>query len=312
MIHLYGYHNVQKGAYSMNELKWNERFNIGVDSIDKAHQRLFSIVAKLLSLNEDSAKQQHACQEGIKYFKNYTIKHFADEEAYMKSINYSDFDIHKSLHDNLRDNTIPALEKEMESQNYSVESVQHFLGFCIGWLNGHIMVEDHAITGRTTKKWVHQPSEDKIVSLEKAITQTLEHLFHVKPEIVSEHYSGEDFSSGNALCYRLLYTSSEGKRLQTYLLYEEQMILSILSVMLGKQITRIDKTVTYAVKSMSQKFMDCISKHFVLTDDFQLQKTDLMTFEQITRTFDKQYPPYSLLFSTGQNGYFAFCVTEGK
>ena len=26
------------------EIKWNNRFNIGVDSIDKAHQKLFSIV----------------------------------------------------------------------------------------------------------------------------------------------------------------------------------------------------------------------------------------------------------------------------
>ena len=68
------------------EIKWNDRFNIGVDSIDTAHRRLFSIVGKLISLNEDETKQQHACREGIKYFKSYTIKHFEDEEAYMRSI----------------------------------------------------------------------------------------------------------------------------------------------------------------------------------------------------------------------------------
>ena len=52
------------------EIKWNDRFNIGVDSIDTAHRRLFSIVGKLISLNEDETKQQHACREGIKYFKS--------------------------------------------------------------------------------------------------------------------------------------------------------------------------------------------------------------------------------------------------
>ena len=57
----------------MNEVKWNDRFNLGVDSIDKAHQRLFSIIAKLIALNEDTAKQQYACREGIKYLKNYTL-----------------------------------------------------------------------------------------------------------------------------------------------------------------------------------------------------------------------------------------------
>lgn len=294
----------------MNEIKWNDRFNIGVEGIDKAHQRLFSIVGKLLNLNEDRDKQQHACREGIKYFKNYTIKHFSEEEAYMQSINYSEYAIHKSLHDNMRNNTIPALERELESQNYSIESVQHFLGICVGWLNGHIMIEDHAITGRTPNKWVHEPSEDEMVSLEKAVIQTLETLFRVKAEIVSSHYSGEDFSSGNALCYRLTYSVTEGKPIQAYLVYEEQMILSMLNDILGKQIKRVDKTVTYAIKMLSQKFMNCLAAHFTFTNSYQLEKIDLMTFEQIARVLalEKEYPPYSLLLGTEKNGYFAFFV----
>lgn len=294
----------------MNEVKWNDRFNIGVEGIDRAHQRLFSIVGKLLNLNEDTDKQQHACREGIKYFKNYTLKHFSEEEAYMQSIDYGDYAIHKSLHDNMRNNTIPALERELESQNYSMESVQHFLGICVGWLNAHIMIEDHAITGRTANKWVHQASENEIVSLEKAILQALATLFRVKAQLVSSHYSGEDFSSGNALCYRLTYTPQEGKPLQAYLIYEEQMVLSMLSDILGKQIKRVDKTVTYALKMLSQKFMDCLATHFTLTNGYQLEKMDLLTFEQIARvlTLEKQYPPYSLLFSTEKNGYFAFFV----
>lgn len=147
------------------EIKWNDRFNIGVDSIDTAHRRLFSIVGKLISLNEDETKQQHACREGIKYFKSYTIKHFEDEEAYMRSINYPNLAIHKSLHDSLRDKTLPALEEEMAEQDYSRESVQHFLGICVGWLNGHIMVEDRAITGKNPHKWVHQPADDVLEDL---------------------------------------------------------------------------------------------------------------------------------------------------
>ncbi len=61
----------------MSEVKWNDRFNIGVEIVDRAHKKLFSIVGKLLSLTEDAEKQKHACQEGIKYFKSYTMKHFA-------------------------------------------------------------------------------------------------------------------------------------------------------------------------------------------------------------------------------------------
>ncbi|MDE7435244.1 MAG: hemerythrin domain-containing protein [Lachnospiraceae bacterium] len=292
----------------MNEVIWRDRFNIGVEVIDKAHQRLFSIVGKLLSLNEDTAKQQHACREGIKYFKSYTLKHFAEEEAYMQSIQYSEYDMHKSLHDNLRDNTLPALERELDEQNYSMEAIQHFLGICVGWLNGHIMIEDHAITGRTSNKWVHQASDDELISLEKAIQQTFQNLYRVNAELISKRYGGEDFSSGTALCYRLNYKSKEGKLLQVFLIYEEQMILRTLSAMLGKQIKGIDKTVIYALKVLSQKFIDCIGSHFALTNACELQKDDIMTFEQLVRTFDKEYPPYSLLFNIENKGYFAFCA----
>lgn len=292
----------------MNTIQWNNRFNIGVDIIDTAHRRLFSIIEKLIRLNADAAKQEHACREGIKYFKSYTLKHFAEEEAYMRSIGYSEYDMHKRLHDNMRDNTLPALEHELEEQDYSEEAVKHFLGICVGWLNGHIMVEDFAISGRVRNKWIHQASDDETASLEKAVLQALQELYRVKAELVSKHYGGEDISSAKALCYRLTYLTDAGKRLQVFFLYEEQLIIRMLGAMLGKPIPRIDQTVIYAIKALSQKFMTCISVHFHLNESYRFQKDDLLTFEQLVRTFDKEYPPYSLLFNVEKKGYFAFCV----
>ena len=72
----------------VKETEWNKQFRIGVDSIDNAHKKLFSIVRKLIHLSQDENNGQWACAEGIKYFKNYAVKHFADEEAYMQSIGY--------------------------------------------------------------------------------------------------------------------------------------------------------------------------------------------------------------------------------
>lgn len=292
----------------MKEVKWNDQFNIGVESIDKAHHKLFSIVGKLINLNETEAKQEHACREGVKYFKSYTIQHFADEEAYMQSIGYSGYAVHKRLHDDLRDKTLPALEAELEKRNYSPEAVQHFVGICVGWLNGHIMIEDRAITGRTSNKWVIQPSDNELTSLEKASIQTLQRLFRVQPQVISEHYGGEVFSLGNTLCYRLNYRNQKGELLQAYLTYEERLILQILGELLGKQISHADKTVIYAMKMLSQQFMALIKKQFELPDEYQLEKNDLLTFDQLLRTFEKEYPPYSLLFSTDGKGYFAFCI----
>ncbi len=88
------------------------------------------------------------------------------------------------------------------------------------------------------------------------------------------------------------------------------MILNMLNEILSKQMKKVDKTVYYDLNILSQKLMDCLAKHFVLTDGFRLEKIDMMTFEQIVRAFEKQYPPYSLLFSTEKSNYFAFCVRQ--
>ena len=53
---------------------WNERFNIGVEVIDKAHANLFRIVGKIAKLAENEANCQNACKEGLKYLEDYTIK----------------------------------------------------------------------------------------------------------------------------------------------------------------------------------------------------------------------------------------------
>ncbi len=294
----------------MSEVKWNDRFNIGVEIVDRAHRKLFSIVGKLLNLTEDAEKQKHACQEGIKYFKSYTIKHFAEEEAYMRKIGYQGYEIHKSLHDNLQNQTLPALEEEMEAQDYSAESIQHFLGICVGWLNVHIMIEDCAITGKTPHKWVHKPAEDELVSLEKAVIQTFHDLFKLEAALVSAHYSGEDFASGKALCFRMSYRKADGQYTQAVLVYEEQMVIKLISELLGKRVNRVDKTIAEAMKLISGKFMECMETHFSLKDSYKLEKVNILSFEQLVRSFEfeKQFPPYSLLFRTEKNDYFALCV----
>lgn len=226
----------------------------------------------------------------------------------MRSINYSGYAVHKGLHDNMLRNTLPALEKELEEQDYSPEAVQHFLGICVGWLNGHIMIEDRAITGRVPSKWIHQPSEDVLDSIVKAALPAIQILYRVKAELVSKRYNGENFSSEKVLCYRLTYNAKERPPIQVYLIYEERLILYALSEMIGKQIKVVDQTVQYAIQMLSEKFVDWIGCHFLSDMETSLKGTNLLTFDQLLRSFSTNYPPYSLLFSSGGKGYLAFCI----
>ena len=63
------------------QLTWNERFNIGVDHIDKEHQKLFGIMNKMIRFGENPEKHQWICDEGIKFFKAHAMKHFTDAQA---------------------------------------------------------------------------------------------------------------------------------------------------------------------------------------------------------------------------------------
>jgi len=113
-----------------NQLVWQDRYNLGVEVIDKEHKKLFSILNKLFDFGKQEEKSQWVCQEAIKYFQDHAIKHFADEEAYMFSIDYEGIEMHRRIHRNFRERTLPALERELELSAYSEESVNHFLSVC--------------------------------------------------------------------------------------------------------------------------------------------------------------------------------------
>ena len=70
------------------QLVWKDEYNIGIDIIDKEHERLFKIINKLFRFTDEKSKSQWACQEGIKFFKDHAAKHFTEEEEYMASMEY--------------------------------------------------------------------------------------------------------------------------------------------------------------------------------------------------------------------------------
>lgn len=289
------------------EAEWNKRFNIGVDSIDTAHRKLFSIVQKLIHLSKDENNGPWACAEGIKYFKNYAIEHFTDEEIYMQSIHYNGYEIHKRLHDDMRYKTLPALEKDLTKSNYSQESIHHFLGICLGWLTTHILIEDRAITGKISNRWKTDHAGADMDALEAALIATLQEILRLPTEIVSEHYSGEDF--GNSIIIRLTYASTVQTKVQIFIILEESLILSVVSAMLDMPLTKMDKLVMNAGKELSLRIVEHLGIYCHPTSQYHLESCHFMTPEQFRKTSYLEIFDYSLLLNTG-HGYFAFCARK--
>lgn len=290
----------------MNQIVWNDKYNIGVDFIDKEHKMLFSTMNKLLVLSQNEEKSEWVCQEGIKYLKNHTVEHFEHEEEFMRSINYSEYELHKRLHDNFRLETLPALEKEMAESKYSAESIRHFLGVCIGWVVAHTETEDQAMSGKSVSRWVDIPHEQEVDALEQTIIQLVKDMFRMKAKLISEQYAGEDF--GKMICCHLTYRGQKKEKWQVTLIFEEQLILKIISKMLNTEYKKIDDMIINITRYISRQFLEQISERFPLVDFFEVEKESLLTHEQLLKFFERAHPSCSLLFNV-ESGYFAFCAT---
>lgn len=288
------------------QLEWKEEYSIGVEDIDKEHKRLFKIITKLLAFGDEEKKNQWACQEGIKYFKEHAIKHFADEEKYMRSVNYAGLETHRHLHQGFRKNTLPALEEELERTNYSPEAMEHFIGVCTGWLIGHTLTEDRAITGDGVSKWVDLLPDEELNAMKKVILQLLYDMFQLESQVVSETYSGEKFGKG--VYYRLVYRSdTEEEESEIILVFEEKLLINTAGRALGMQTNKLDSLLINATRYTARQFVERVREHLPDAELYEIKEENLLTYEQFREIFEREKMQVSLLFDTGA-GYFAYCV----
>ena len=288
-----------------NQLVWNNQYNIGVDIIDKEHQRLFKIINKLLAFGEEDKKGKWACLEGIKYFKEHAIKHFEDEEKYMASINYKELEIHRRIHREFRENTLPALEEELKIKDYSADAVDHFLGVCTGWLIGHTLTEDMAIVGEQTSKWAKRLPEEEHTNIKKTIIQLLYNMFHLESNVISETYSGEKF--GRGIYYRSIYTTGrdEEEKWEILMAFEEQLLINTVGKIMGIKSNKLDTMLLNATRYTAQQFVKRVMKYFPHEESYEIEEENLLTYEQFKKILDKEKAQVSLLFNTGV-GYFSY------
>ena len=289
------------------QFEWREEYSIGVDSIDQEHKRLFRIINKLFDFKEEEKDNQWTCQEGIKYFKGHAVKHFADEEAYMASIGYEGLEQHRRIHQDFRKNILPALEQELEQTGYSQEAMEHFLGVCAGWLVGHTLTEDQAITGEKMSTCEHLLPSEELEAMKKVIVQLVFDMFRLESQAISEAYGGEKF--GRGVYYRLVYgTQGDEKRQEVILVFEEKLLINTVGKILGIKTNKLDAMLINAARYTARQFVGRMMEHFQADPPYELKEENLLSYEQFRKVFEREKPQVSLLFNTGGAGYFAYCV----
>ncbi|MCI9159088.1 MAG: response regulator [Lawsonibacter sp.] len=287
--------------------EWREEYDVGVEVIDQEHRRLFRIIDKLFRFKAEEKDSQWTCQEGIKFFKGHAVKHFADEESYMASIGYEGLEQHRRIHRDFRANILPALEQELEQSGYAPDAVEHFLGVCTGWLIGHTLTEDQAITKKQMTRWEGLLPNEELDAIKKAIVHLVFDMFRLESQAISDTYGGEKF--GNGVYYRLIYGSKgEETRQEIILVFEEKLLINTVGKIIGIQINKLDAILINAARYTAQQFVGRLLEHMPAADGFELKEENLLSFEQFQKVFRKEKPQVSLLFNTGGAGYFAYCA----
>ena len=120
-------------------LTWNDKYSVGVQSIDKQHAVLFESLNDLhAAMMKGNAKAATATL--LRNLLAYTRDHFSAEEAMMASVRYPGLAAHREKHRDL------AKKVEEFADRYERGEVTlnvQLLNFLRDWLTKHIQGSDH-------------------------------------------------------------------------------------------------------------------------------------------------------------------------
>jgi len=117
---------------------WKEKFRTGIEIIDAQHKELFDKAGVLLAGANDSVDEnREKCVSAIRFLESYAVSHFAYEEAYLRSVNYPDYNEHKAQHERFLQSVLGYEQKMIES-DFSPKHVKEFTGMLATWLIYHV------------------------------------------------------------------------------------------------------------------------------------------------------------------------------
>jgi len=129
-------------------MEWLDDYNIGIEKIDKQHQKLAFLISKIKDdLMDVDCKTDEKYRERIIFsilpnLVEYTKEHFKDEEEFMKEINYPRLPNQQKLHEKFVNQIKDILVTLRSGKHYSSTFLYKSL---TNWLLTHILFEDRKI-----------------------------------------------------------------------------------------------------------------------------------------------------------------------
>ena len=123
---------------------WSSDLEIGNALIDNQHKQLivtYNDLLKACSCASGSTK----INETLDFLVAYTVRHFADEEAYQKRINYPSYSLHKKMHDDFKV-VVGDLAQKLKTEGPTTAIIVAVNNKVGTWLVNHIKSEDKKIS----------------------------------------------------------------------------------------------------------------------------------------------------------------------
>jgi len=107
---------------------WKEDYSVGIDSIDKQHREIMTLVNDLSQLCAiDDTKSYGTFKIMLSSAMEYFENHFWEEEKYMQEKNYPMYPEHKDIHDNMLREIKEMAVKIGKDQTITINIITTFL-----------------------------------------------------------------------------------------------------------------------------------------------------------------------------------------
>lgn len=143
----------------MERIEWNDGYRIGIEHIDRQHQRLFKLV-NLFFETLAMEKTDELIQPVLGGLITYTQTHFRDEETEMERLGYPDLDEHRQKHQLLTTQAAALYEQLRKAQPIDKTATAAFLK---DWLTDHVLHDDKQIGVFLSQQTEALNSQDQLV-----------------------------------------------------------------------------------------------------------------------------------------------------
>ena len=183
--------------------------------------------------------------------------------------------------------------------------MEDFISILVGWLTGHVMVEDQAITGKVSSRWSCETNDSIIENLDKDMYELIKSVFHADISMINRHYTGETITDG--IFYRLNFAGT-GEFKCSITIFAEMPVMFLMSGgLLGRKVFQIERTALLSYLQLIQAMATNVIHRMYPDSDAVIINRKRETAESLWERFQNGYPDISLLWRTAE-GCIGMCI----